>query len=232
MDLLNLKPIKMNDYKKILELCVSNDDLRAWMQKPFMIEDKIMSTNGHILCIVPYKLIGEHYYLHTTPNNILSVIPTPSENRLLTITKAELRELMSLCPMVDDYEEVGQDKDCEACDGFGDVDFEFYYEGKNYYSNSECPICQGEGLTEKVVRKPNGKKVIDTESIVEIMQSWFRMETISVLNQVCQILDSDALLISQEKDMSANLFQIGEVRLLIMPIYKDVSNKNPFYSKK
>lgn len=221
----------MNNYQKALQLCVSKDDWRKDLLNPFLVEDKIMSSNGHILYIVPYALIGQPYELFPRPNAILENIPKPLENPILTVTRAFMNKIMTDCPQIDDYDEQGKDVDCDACDGYGNVDYEFEYKLKTYTENLDCPVCDGSGLQEKVEKKPNGKKIPNPETIIEIHNSQFFLYNIDILLKICELMESDAVLISQESDMKPSLFQIGETQLLVMPIYKD-SEKHPFCSIK
>lgn len=222
----------MNKYDKVLSLCVGQHDLRQWMNKPFLYKDKVYATDAHIMCCVPTSLVEAEYspIEHSHPENVVCVMSKPIEP-LLRLTLAEIKAIKESCPMVDDYDEKGEEKQCDCCDGYGTVEYEFSYKKDYFTEEHDCPICKGDGKAETKVKVPNGKKVIDDKAMVQIGLSYFGMEWFKVLVEICEIMESDAVLVSGQISNKPSLFQIGDILFLIMPTYYDGVEVNPFFKK-
>lgn len=55
---------------------------------------------------------------------------------------------------------------CSACDGSGEVEWEFEHEGRDYDMSAACPICDGEGRIECPDCDGTGMAVPDEPSVV------------------------------------------------------------------
>lgn len=67
----------MNKIDQALMLCVSTDELKEWMKKPFYIDDKVISTDAYLMLIAKKSDNKEQYLIceHSNPNMVLNVIP-------------------------------------------------------------------------------------------------------------------------------------------------------------
>lgn len=184
---------------------------RDWMAQPFNVGNKTVSTNAHILIATPLQEGFEDM-----SNKTKEVYPMPFilENK---ISVSELKQKLNDFPKVDCFDE--EEKKCDACTGFGDVDFEFYHNGKNYESNQDCPVCDGSGVLNIVSKTPNGKKELDYNKFFGIGNSVFNVARIEELLEVAEALDADEItLVNQTQPNKPSLFKIKEVEVLLMPI--------------
>ena len=184
---------------------------RLWLTKPFNIGSYSAATDGMTLVITPK--IGDFTDMS---EKVLSVIPKINMN--VSISVQELKEKMSLIPLVDCYDDIEKDNECEACDGIGTVDYLFEYNGKTYEINDDCPICGGSGTIENKEKIPNGKKEYSDEQTIKIGVCHFYNYVLEKLIFVADILDADTInIISQTKSNQPCLFNIKDVSVLLMP---------------
>jgi len=224
----------MNNYDKVLDLCKSNDELRPFMTEPFLIGDLVYSTNGYVLCRIDKSKVERQYQdcQHSSPLSIESMFYQKLFNdgkvEFGIITPEIIEQIKSVAPMVDEYEDKGEDKDCEACDGSGQVDYEFDYEGRTYYHEDDCPLCDGDGLREKKTQIPTGKKTISKEGLVKIGESYFRMEMINILFAISELMQSDIKINTLPKGTERCQFGIKDIDVIVMPIFH--TDQDPFYT--
>jgi hypothetical protein len=199
-------------YETILNhLTSKEDEAIEWTTKPFSLGNYSAATDSVTLVVTPK--IGDFIDMSEI---VLNVIPKINMN--VEISVQELKEKMSLIPFVDCYDDIEKDNECEACDGFGEVDYIFEYNGKTYEINEDCPICDGSGTIENKEKIPNGKKEYSTEQTIKIGVCHFYNYVLEKLIFVADVLEADTVnIISQTKSNCPCLFQIKEVEVLLMP---------------
>jgi hypothetical protein len=196
----------------------SNDYRRDWMTTPFNVENKTVATNGYILIATPLQ---EGF--DDLSNKTKGVYPMPFilDNKISVL---ELKQKLNDFPKVDCFDE--EEKECDACDGYGEVDFYFSHNGEDYEREEECPVCEGNGIIEKISKTPNGKKELDYNKFFGIGNSVFNVARIEELLEVAETLESDEItLVNQTQPNKASLFKIKEVEILLMPtMCNDLTN--------
>lgn len=209
----------MNKYQKILNLFVSTDELRSWMQTPFIIDDKAYSTNGWALVAFDLKNLTEIGEFRAFNADKLSGVYPLEQNLDKTYSIVDLKELFKKVPQVEDFDEEEKEDTCEECSGSGEVTFT--YEDSKYKDHEldgECPICDGFGKCKQTIEKPNGKMVDDCNSKCVIGNSLFFANKIKHIIDVAEILEvSEFKHIHQTTSNKQNVFKIGDVDLLLMP---------------
>lgn len=207
-----------NVFLTLLNRFKSNDDRRDWMSKPFNVGNRTVSTNAYILISTPLQEGFEDL-----SNKTKGVYPMDF-NLDTKILVSELRQKLNDFPKVDCFDE--EEKECDACNGYGNVDFEFYHNGKYYESNQDCPVCDGSGVFNTVSKNPNGKKELDYNKFFGIGNSAFNVARIEELLEVAETLQSEHItLVNQTHPNKASLFKIKEVEVLLMPtMCNDLTN--------
>ena len=128
----------MNNYDKILQACISDDDLRPFMQSSFRINNFSCATNGFLFAQIPIDLVSikpEEYEDQLTDVSKFNF----SDDNCKRFSRKEFLEQMDNWP----YNMVNETKPCEACDGDGEVVYEFQYDAVVYDKVFDCPICYG-----------------------------------------------------------------------------------------
>lgn len=188
----------------------SNDGRRDWMSKPFKVGDRTVSTNAYILISTPLQEGFEDLSKKTK-----GVYPMDF-NLDTKILVSELKQKLNDFPKVDCFDE--EEKECDACDGSGEVSFVFSYDCEDYETEEECPVCEGCGVIKKISKIPNGKKELDYNKFFRIGNSVFNVARIEELLEVAEALDADEItLVNQTQPNKPSLFKIKEVEVLLMP---------------
>lgn len=207
-----------NVFLTLLNRFKSNDDYRDWMAKPFNVGNKTVSTNGYVLISTPLQ---EGF--DDLSNKTKGVYPMDF-NLDMKILVSELKQKLNDFPKVDCFDE--EEKECDACDGSGEVSFVFSYDCEDYETEEECPVCKGCGFINKISKIPNGKKELDYNKFFGIGNSAFYVARIEELLEVAETLQSEHItLVNQTQPNKTSLFKIKEVEVLLMPIVcNDLTN--------
>ena len=199
----------------VFSLFIGEDELRPAMHKPFEINGKVYATDASTLVMtdktnIDFVLDNEH-----TPPNCEAIIPKANTSLILDITK----EMFELLKTADEYEFVGKDIECKACEGDGEV--EWYFE--NYTHEFDCPVCDGHGWEEEKKGIKTGGKTFG-KCLVKIKDAYFSPDKVYKLIKVRDILGGEIELISYSKSTSGAMFKIGMCEILLMPVFcNDVS---------
>jgi hypothetical protein len=206
----------MNKYQEILNLFVSEDKMRDWMLTPFVVGNKVIATNGWALVAFDKSKIDCSSLRILDKSKLNGTYPL-EENINSHNTVDFLKECFLKVPLVDDY--------CNECKGSGEVTF--IYEDsklKDHKIDGECPICDGFGVCEQEIENPNGKKVPDIDAKCVIGNCLFFTNKVELIIKVADLLKEKYYShINQTLESRANLFRVGEVEILLMPI---MSNGN------
>lgn len=200
----------------VFSLFLGEDKYRPAMHKPFEINGKVYATDAYTLvrtdkANVDFVLDNEH-----TPPNCEEVIPEVNTSLVLNVTK----EMFEPLKTADEYEFLGKDIECETCEGWGEVEWEFGH----YTRDFDCPVCDGSGWSEKKRGRKTGGKTFG-EYLVNIKGAYFYVERFYKLIKVRDILGGEIELISYSKPTRAVLFKVGVCEILLMPvIYNDASD--------
>jgi hypothetical protein len=181
------------------------------MTTPFLVGNKVVATNGTSLVAVP-KFTDEFEDKSEKTKTVYPVL----YNRDTRISLTELKEAISKAPLVDCFDEI-KDR-CGACNGDGEVEFEFDYKHETYNIEHECPVCEGQGIILKTSTTPNGKKEIDRTKYIRIGECNFMIERIEELVNTTELLNLNEVLLKKQTGASqSNLFVLDTVELLLMP---------------
>ncbi len=210
------------DVDSILQLFVGDDELRASMMKPFVIDDYAMATDAHSLVFFD-KSIWENQkpFTDKDKNTYLSVIPT-IKNLDKKIQLSELEAAFSKIDLIDEEIEEVTEKDCSDCDGDGQVEWEFGSHSKT----DDCPNCDGSGTIEETNIKLTGKKVPNPEKRIKIGVCYFRIYELQKIISTCKILaETEFNLVYQLSSNKISWFIVGFVNILTMPVMVENDNE-------
>lgn len=212
------KPMLAEVYYNILNLYIGKDELRDWINKPFFIGNLAIATNAHELVFFDKKLseIELDVCGNTNPQLILNNIPE-QRNTEYKLNIEEIETCLKNAPKVDILKTVGKDVKCTKCDGEGQVEWEY----ERWTKEFDCPKCDGEGYESESRQVPTGEKEIDGLNLIDVKESRFSIKTIDRLIKVKNLLNENEItLVFQEAENMANIFRIGNVEILCMPMMK------------
>ena len=203
-----------NLFLLLLRKFTANNDKRYWMQNPFNVGNRTVATNGHCLLSTPLQ-----QGFVDRSEKVKNVYPIKHTTNI-QISVTELKQKLSEFPLLDCYDEIKIE--CDACNGLGMVEFEFYHNSETYQIEEQCPVCNGEGLIITQSKVPNGKKVFDYNKFFIIGNSAFHIERIEELIYVAEYLQSDTITIANQTEKNKpTLFLIKDVELLVAPTLCD-----------
>lgn len=196
--------------KELFELFCAKDSLRPWMKNPQPHGGYIYATDSHSLIRVKEDLISKKYESETDtyfPN----IIPVESDD--ITITADNLRKLIAEAPLVN--ETIDNTQECEACDGDGEVEWEFF-SGHTYYMDDDCPVCQGKGEIGGDI--PTGRMIPDPEFRIKLDKTYFSALLINKLIRSMEIAEVKECTRTNTDIKSGNKFTVGYFEVLLMPM--------------
>lgn len=225
LDLIFEVPSTENKYQYILSLFTGPEEYRTWMHSPFVVGEYAVATNGITLSYIDKGLMPEVSHLKDKdPEEILSIIPKLDGKELIIISSERLKQEIKKCPVVD----VTDEEECKCCEGFGEVDFEFYYNGFTYACLDSCPICDGDGFVEKAENVGKNKEY-DLNTFCKIGNCTFYIINILKIYKVAKLLKEDHIkLVHQTAYNQCCVFQISDVMIIVMPALIKESDKLVF----
>jgi len=214
----------VESYKSVLELFRCKDEKRKdWLLSPFVIGDNVFTTDAHCMVWFDKKIIPtfSEYDIYEE-KKIEGVIPTEI-NIEKVIPIDEIKKGIAKCPTEDGFDWVGEDVECKECKGEGTVVWEY----NNHEKEDDCPVCDGDGLSRKKKQVPNGKKYIPNYALIKMEQCFISANIFETIVKSCEALNATSItLISQTGSGKGNLFKIGDVSLLVMPVLPPDSYEN------
>lgn len=198
-----------NKYNKALEMCTDNKSTRAWMQKPFFIEDKVYATNSYIMLIVPKaKTDGIpplEGYEHD-PYEIIKVVPEEHES-VLKLSIQQVRDLLKKAPQIEEV--IPPTMVCPDCDGEGEVMCDYCgYE-------HECKRCDGSGYLDRPHK--TGKMIPDPSTKIKIGSNIFAPKLVDLMLNVMSVLGFETAELIYDRQTKGALFSFGDCRFILMP---------------
>jgi hypothetical protein len=211
----------MNKYHLFLEsACGDNAGFRSWMGRPFVIGQHAVSTNAHVMCMIPIRL-SDHEYKpldnEKTEHGVESAL-YGFKHAEGTIPLSVLNAIEESCPEIDETIIEDESVECEACDGSGEVEWHFSYDTDDHYRDFECPVCDGSGLMDKEVVTHTGKTIKDPNALCSLFGIRFRYEIVTFLIRLARMENKDVELVGYKKQGDLLKFQCGEVILIICPV--------------
>lgn len=214
----------VNSYRSVLELFRCKDEKRKdWLLKPFVIGDNVFTTDAHCMVWFDKNIIPtfSEYDVYEE-KKIGGVIPTEI-NIEKVIPVDEIKAGLAKCPTEDGFDWVGKDVECKECEGEGTVVWEY----NNHEKEDDCPVCDGDGLSRKKRQVPNGKKNIPNYALIKLEQCFISANIFETIVKACEALNATSItLVSQLGSGKGNLFKIGNVSLLVMPVLPPDSFEN------
>lgn len=109
-------------------------------------------------------------------------------------------------------------EECAACNGYGEVEYEFSYNGVNSTIESECPICEGEG----------GKEIkeIPDSVYVKIGNAKFSLKYVALLDKISKEFNAPIIPCCFDcNEHKVHHFKVGDLLVGIMPMIKEEGDK-------
>lgn len=198
----------MKNETKILNLFVGNDKYRPALNQAFKQGDMVCATDAITLITIPISLIGFNYPDQDKPD-VSSVLNIRKECHEI-IELSWLKELYHNVPMIN------KTYKCEACDGTGLVDYEFYFDGTTYTEEEYCPICRGNGHLGET-----GEMIKDPQYSIYIHGNPFKSGRVLKMINLMELLGITSCVLVSNPSSEPNLFRFENgINVILMPSLK------------
>jgi len=187
------------------------DPERNWMSALFTAGKWLGATDAHTCALV------ENWGLEA---------PDQMENlKVLLPFEYEMKKKFSVADLAKRTDSIPfkiaeiEDFKCGACDGDGEVEFEFNFGSKNYTTKDTCPICNGTGEDKTNRKLKRGDRIYPSSHAIQIEKSILKARDVDLLINIARKLEeSEITLIKQGFINNKNYFKIGEFIIIILPI--------------
>lgn len=186
----------MNNYDHALNLFADISLHEVYAQRPFRQGRYTYATNKAALIQIVSTLPEEEYETLEKPDTWRIMNKPQNRNKIFTLDG--LTTLLDLIPKVS-FEE------CDACDGTGQVKYEFEYGCDTYYHTDDCPVCGGTGTKDLSVEKRDFRYGVKFEP-----DTWpLKQKYLVKLIQTMQLLEIDTARLVYA-DTQIYKFKLGE----------------------
>lgn len=193
------------NYNDILKRFVADGGYMGWAHNPFKSSEYGISTDGHIMCIMPVdKTDGIKDIEGYDISKVLSIIPE-KQDVILSMPIAHLNDTVKPLALSNKYEA------CQCCNGEGEAEFTMWHDNEMYATYAECPICEGDGQI----------AIIDKVRI-EILESRFAGYYIKKIIEVANEVGAESVDITYQ--IAANtpsIFTVKDIDFVLMPVVKN-----------
>lgn len=207
---------------EILKRFTGNDGIRPWMNEPFTVGEQVYATNAHYVAIIDKSKVDK-YPPCSISIDFQKAIPI-NTGKFKTILISELFEAYKVIKWEDGYTVSQESIECETCDGFGEVEWEF----EDYEKDFDCPVCDGSGESEQEKRTPNGEKWIpQSEYYISVYDRHIECCLFNKIVESVIALGLDRINVKENKDSSPSkglTFFFADFEVVVMPVMKDSGN--------
>ena len=194
----------MIDIKKFC----AEGDIRDVLNAPFLFENKIIASNGHIIVILPNDGKNEYQQFadsNFNPKRVIDTIESPSV--WTAFNKSEIVFPEKVVCVVCNGLGKAEKEECEECEGEGEVELE---NGYSTYSGLSCKSCDGGGYilkesTDETCLECAGTGKVDQYiSAVEILGLKIRVKYLRL------IIDEENLEFAVDDKKDKLIFRCGD----------------------
>lgn len=217
--------MKKEDFAKLFQLFVSNNDYRVTLHYPFKQKKYIVASDGYTaIRISEDNLNVELPYTQEEKPDINEVFKL-DKNVDILIDLCLLEDKLTPV-LIDEIINVEDVQKCQDCDGRGTVTYEYSsYSNGNFDIELDCPVCDSDGKIATNKKVSTGKMVTDQDYPYEINGSIFKYVFLKRLIDSCKIIGCDKISLVYSAKMKASLFICGNFEILIMPLVSSSEKK-------
>ena len=206
-------PINIDE---LLQKFVSADELRPKFQQPWRENNCVFASETHILIRVNGNMTTTEY--PALDFNVDKFFPTGTPDGIIALKTLE--DALALAPMEDEMTYIGEDVDCDECDGNGRVDWSY----RHWVKRLDCPGCFGTGLVEQRRKLPTGRKIITEDAAIRIGPHLFRAGFLNILVDAMRFCGCSQSTVTFGNPRSASLFNLTEgIDIILMPVNQDTA---------
>ena len=189
---------------------------------PFFNErtGQVWATNGHVLLsVAPHRLSGDYPTMRLGD-------PVGFAKRTcdLTVTMSMLAKTLASVPKIKEQIEVQPARECEECDGTGEVMWEYTDGGlKVHQMEAVCPVCGGRGILAKAVYKETGRTIPDPKAKIEVGNAILLVRDVQKLVSAMDFFRADSVHLVRDEGQSTWIID-EDIFIILMSVFDGNSN--------
>lgn len=186
---------------------------------PFLNErnGQVWATDGYVLIsVAPHRLSGDYPKL-----KLGEPVGFTKRTCDLTVTMSMLAETLASVPKIKEQIEVQPARECEECDGTGEVMWEYTDGGlKVHQKEAACPVCDGRGVFTKAVYKETGRTIPDPKAKIEVGNAILRVRYVQKLVSAMEFFRADSVHLVCDESQTTWIID-EDILIIIMTVFKD-----------
>lgn len=192
----------------LMKLAGEASVFREYFKKPFVYDEWIVATDEYSLIRVKKQGNNGGYSPLTKQIDVDHCFPSKTCNCLVDIEQLQEKLKSKKYGAWGDFLTV-----CEECGGIGMVGTYTDRLGNDYETTGVCPICGGDGLTERT-------------GVVKIADAIVKPKYLLLLCELAKATDGRVLLLNSGAERQRLYFQIGEdIEMIIMQVSPSVARQ-------
>jgi len=205
--------------------CESPGAPREWMTKPFLSKDGkwAVATDGFSMIFTKrLELFDDIKKVDPKYDKVVSshIKEIADPSRVIQTKEFDLELVPNLMDEI-----IYPQHECPECHGEGEVEWEYSGKSREYCSDFTCPVCDRDG-TEGKPRK-SGRQIPDPNKLFKIENVIFSDLQLRRLLTCAQLIESKVIYNAVLNPKGANIFQVKDFYILIMPMSTDRGQKTP-----
>lgn len=198
--------MKAINYEQIFKMFTDED--RIGLEQPYFQEGYYVASDAHSAIRIDATK-KELPFNFESKKNIITIYNNAYKGDLIALNIKSLRD--RLIPEMEPLEII-----CLCCNGDGVVEYEFFYDKKNYTIEYDCPVCNSNGYT----TDKTGKMQIKDMKVFKIKGIFFAYNQLDRLLKVAEILELKTINYFIGKEDCPQIFLVADLEILVMPVSK------------
>lgn len=186
---------------------------------PFFNErtGQVWATDGHILIsVAPHRLSGDYPKL-----KLGEPVGFAKRTCDLTVTMSMLAKTLASVPKIKEQIEVQPARECEECDGTGEVMWEYTDGGlKVHQMEAVCPVCGGRGIFAKAVYKETGRTIPDPKAKIEVGNAILLVRDVQKLVGAMEFFRADSVHLVRDESQTTWIID-EDIFIILMTVFKN-----------
>ena len=189
---------------------------------PFFNErtGQVWATNGYVLLsVAPHRLSGDYPTMRLGDPDMFTVHSCD-----MTVTMSMLADTLASVPQIKEKVEVQPARECEECDGTGEVMWEYTDGGlKVHQMEAVCPVCDGRGIFAKAVYKETGRTIPDPKAKIEVGNAILLVRDVQKLVGAMEFFRADSVHLVRDEGQTTWIID-EDIFIILMSVLDGNSN--------
>lgn len=199
--------------KNLFNLFLSTNETKPVFLQPYTVGGYTYATDTYVMIRAKNEIIDFEITQTDVPNVKKSecFFKEPEIDMVINLESVPWEDLKT----EDQMAAVGEDIKCGHCEGDGELDLGFLYNGKHYNLDAECPVCDGGGWEYEAPMVKTGLKEFNSCTNIQINNEYYDVRKLYTLKKASDIIGKPVKLVIDGK---RPVFTCGDYEIIIMPL--------------